>query len=79
MIKRFVEEIALFVSSLINITSINWSVLASVVRKFKSKIVVEMFIEFANDKKSEKARNDEIVDINSHNDFSFCKSNNAWR
>ena len=79
MIERFVEEIALFVSFSINISSINWDVFANVVRKFKSKIVVEMSIESANDKKSEKARDDEIVDINNHNDFSSCKSNNAWR
>ena len=79
MIKRFVEEIALFVSFSVNISSINWDVFANVVRKFKSKIVAEMSIEFANDKKFEEARNDEIVDINSHNDFSSCKSNNAWR
>ena len=79
MIKRFVEKIELFVAFSINISSINWNIFANVVKKFKSTIVAEMSIEFVNDKKSEKTRNDEIVDINNHNSFSFCKSSNAWR
>ena len=77
MIERLVEETALSVSSPANIPPANWDVLAGVVRKLKSKVAAEMSIESANDKRSEEARDDEIVDINSHSDFSLCKSNNA--
>ena len=79
MIERLVEETALFVSLSVNISSANWGVLASVVRKLKSKIAAEMSIESVNDKKSEEARDDGVVDISSHSDFSPCKSSNAWR
>ena len=36
-----------------------------------------MFIEFDNDKKFEKTRNNEIFDIDNNSNFLFCKLNNA--
>ena len=64
-------KIDLFVSFMTNIQSFKFSVLKNVMRTFKATI----------DTKSEKARNDKIIDvnsnINSNNNSFFDKSNNA--
>ena len=64
-------KIDLFVSSMTNIQSFKFSVLKNVMRTSKATI----------DTKSEKAKNDEIIDVNNNinnsNSFFLDKSDNA--